>query len=210
MTIYHKIETPFTRDMEGTKKLVEGSFRNECVEYLKDNEWTFTEKVDGTNIRVIWDGHKVRFAGRSDNADIHGTLIERLQEYFQGNTNEELFEEKFGETPVVFYGEGYGGKIQKGSAYRPTPDFIMFDVKVGDIWLERENILEIAKAFNVDVVPVLVEGTIEDAVGYMKTKPNSVVAKEDKVMEGLIGTPNARLTDFRGNRIITKIKECDF
>jgi len=210
MTIYHKIETPFTRDMEGTKKLIEGTYRNECVDFLKDNRWIFTEKVDGTNIRVIWDGHKVSFAGRSDNADIHGLLIEKLQDYFQGNTNEEIFEEKFGETPVVFYGEGFGGKIQKGSAYRPTPDFIMFDVKVGDTWLERENVDEIATAFSVETVPILLEGTIAEAVEYMKKKPNSVVAFEEKIMEGLIGTPGARLTDFRGNRIITKIKECDF
>ena len=35
--IYQKIETLYKRDMEGTKKLIEGSFRNELVEYLKDN-----------------------------------------------------------------------------------------------------------------------------------------------------------------------------
>ena len=44
--------------MEGNKKLIEGKFRNECVEYLKDNDWIFTEKIDGTNVRVHWDGHK--------------------------------------------------------------------------------------------------------------------------------------------------------
>lgn len=44
MVTYTKIETLFNRDMEGTKKLIEGNFRNETVEYLKDNEWEFTEK----------------------------------------------------------------------------------------------------------------------------------------------------------------------
>ena len=39
--------------MDGNKKLIEGRFRNPLVEYLKDNEWVFTEKVDGTNIRVF-------------------------------------------------------------------------------------------------------------------------------------------------------------
>ena len=48
MVTYTKIETLFNRDMEGTKKLIEGNFRNETVEYLKDNEWEFTEKIDGT------------------------------------------------------------------------------------------------------------------------------------------------------------------
>lgn len=27
-------------------------------DYLKDNTWIFTEKVDGTNIRIMWDGGK--------------------------------------------------------------------------------------------------------------------------------------------------------
>lgn len=31
MVEYLKIETPFNRDMEGTKKLIEGDWRNETV-----------------------------------------------------------------------------------------------------------------------------------------------------------------------------------
>ena len=37
MIEYIKIETPFERDVDGTKKLVEGKYRNETIEYLKDN-----------------------------------------------------------------------------------------------------------------------------------------------------------------------------
>lgn len=40
---YHKIETLFKRDMEGTKKLIEGKFRNSLIEYIKDCEWFFTK-----------------------------------------------------------------------------------------------------------------------------------------------------------------------
>lgn len=209
MKEYHKIETLFERDMEGNKKLIEGKFRNECVEYLKDNQWIFTEKVDGTNVRVHWDGHKVSFGGRTDNAQMPMPLMERLKELFEGNTNEELFEQKFGENPVTFYGEGYGGKIQSGSLYKETQDFILFDVMVGDTWLQRENVEDIAKSFGLDVVPVILEGTIQEAVDLVKTKPDSPIGK-GKLSEGLVGTPKARLTDFRGNRVIVKIKECDF
>ena len=56
MVEYNKIETVFNRDTTGTKKLIRGDWRNEAVEYLKDSKWQFTEKFDGTNIRVIWDG----------------------------------------------------------------------------------------------------------------------------------------------------------
>lgn len=58
MKEYTKIETVFERDMEGTKKLIEGKYRNETVAYLKDNEWICTEKIDGTNIGVIGTGTK--------------------------------------------------------------------------------------------------------------------------------------------------------
>ena len=59
MANYIKIETPFERDMEGSKKLIEGKWRNETVEFLKDNLWDCTEKIDGTNIRVLWNGHSI-------------------------------------------------------------------------------------------------------------------------------------------------------
>lgn len=38
MKEYLKIETPFERDMNGSKKLIEGKWRNETVEFLKDCE----------------------------------------------------------------------------------------------------------------------------------------------------------------------------
>jgi hypothetical protein len=210
MKEYHKIETLFERDMEGSKKLIEGRFRNECVEYLKDNQWIFTEKIDGTNIRIFWDGHRVGIGGRTDNAQIPGDLVQYLHDLFMTPEAEQLFEQKFGQTEVYLFGEGYGGSIQSGGAYSKDKKFIMFDVMVGGTFLRREDVEEIAKAFNVKPVPIILEGTIQEAVDYVKTKPNSTITSEVKEMEGVVGTPKARLNDFRGNRIIVKIKVRDF
>jgi len=211
MKEYHKIETLFERDIEGTKKLIEGKFRNPAIEFLKDNQWQFTEKVDGTNIRVHWDGHKVMFGGRTDNAQLPIDLIYALNDLFLGIQNEELFEQKFGATEVTFYGEGYGEGIQKGGGlYRKGKGFILFDVVVGDVWLERENIEDIAKSFNVPVAPIVLTGTIQEAVDYVKAKPKCVIAEQEKEAEGLVGRPLVELTDRRGNRVIVKIKVCDF
>ena len=210
MKEYHKIETLFERDMEGSKKLIEGKFRNETVEYIRNLEWIFTEKIDGTNVRVHWDGHKVSFGGRTDNAQMPIPLLEKLQELFGGPVNEELFEQKFGESPVTFYGEGYGGKIQKGSGYKPTQDFILFDIMIGDIFLTRENIEEIAQSFSLQIVPVILKGTIADGVRYIQAKPKSLIAEQEIESEGLVGVPLVRMNDFRGNRIIVKIKTKDF
>lgn len=210
MKEYHKIETLFERDMEGTKKLIEGKFRNESVEYIKDNQWFFTEKVDGTNVRIHWDGHCVIFGGRTDNAQMPSPLIQALNKMFLGITNEQIFEQKFGATPVTLYGEGYGGKIQSGSKYEKEQTFILFDVMINDNWLKREDVEGIAQSFNVPVVPIVLKGNLKEGVEYIRTRPKSTVAKEEMEMEGIIGTPAVRLTDFRGNRVIVKIKSCDF
>jgi hypothetical protein len=211
MKEYHKIETLFERDMEGNKKLIEGKYRNPAVEFLKSNNWNFTEKIDGTNVRVHWDGHKVMFGGRTDAAQMPTDLMYALNELFLGITNEQLFEQKFGATPVTLYGEGYGEGIQKGGGlYRKGKGFILFDVLVDDLWLERENVEEIAKAFNLKTVPIVLTGTIQEAVDYVKTKPKCSVAEQEREAEGLVGRPVVEMKDRRGNRVIVKIKACDF
>ena len=167
MIEYNKIETLWKRDMEGTKKLLEGEFRNPTVEFLKDNIWQFTEKGDGTNIRVYWDGHTVTFGGRTERAQIPTHLLDYLLATFKTNEADQIFEEKFGETPVILFGEGYGPKIQKGGGlYRDTVSFILFDVYISGNYQSRETVEDVAKSFGIDVVPIILEGTIE---AYGKT-----------------------------------------
>ncbi len=211
MTEYTKINTIFERDMEGSKKLIEGKFRDEAVEYLKDNTWVFTEKIDGTNIGVVWDGHTITFQGRTEKAQIPAKLVNRLKELFDSNEVEELFEQKFGETNVILFGEGFGAGIQRGGNYLPDcVDFILFDVYLPNknLWLKRDAIEEIAKAFNIRVVPIILEGTIDEAVAYVKEKHQSTIGTAP--MEGLVGKPKVDMLSRMGDRLIVKIKVCDF
>lgn len=211
MNEYTKIETLYQRDMEGTKKLIEGKFRNETIEYLKDNEWECTEKIDETNIGIVWDGHKISYQGRTERAQIPTHLMNKLLELFGGNDNEELFEQKFGEMQVILFGEGYGAKIQKGGGnYRSDASFILFDVYLPEqnLWLKRDAIEDIAKTFNIEVVPIVMTGTLQQAVDYVKSKPKSTIGKAD--MEGLVCKPRVDMLDRMGRRLIVKIKVCDF
>ena len=210
MIPYIKIETPYNRDTEGTKKLIEGNFRNQTVEFLKDAEWVCTEKIDGTNIGISWDGHKVSYQGRTEKAQIPSTLMNKLIELFGGATNEELFEQKFGEMPVILFGEGYGAGIQKGGKYRKDMSFILFDVFLPEqnLWLTRDSVEDIARAFNIDVVPIVMTGTIDQAVEFVKTNPQSTIGTAP--MEGLVCRPKVELRDRMGRRVIVKIKACDF
>lgn len=209
MREYHKIETLFERD-EKTKKLIVGKFRNPTIEYLKDNIWTFTEKVDGTNIRVLWNGHNVEFGGRTDNAQIPAPLINRLNELFGGETNAQMFEQKFGETQVELFGEGYGAKIQNGGMYRDDVDFILFDVMIGENYQPRESVEDIARYFGIDIVPIVLEGTLQDGIDYVLTNRKSLIAKNGGEIEGLVGRTKIETCDRTGKRNIIKIKYRDF
>lgn len=211
MNEYTKIETIFERDMEGSKKLIEGKFRNETVEFLKDNQWICTEKIDGTNIGIVWDGHKVSYQGRTERAQIPAHLMNKLIEMFSGETNEELFEQKFGETQVILFGEGYGAKIQKGGGnYRSDVSFILFDVYLPEqnLWLKRDALEDIARTFGVDIVPIVLTGTLHEAVDFVKQKPKSTIGVAD--MEGLVCKPAVDMLDRMGRRVIVKVKVRDF
>jgi hypothetical protein len=194
--------------MEGTKKLIEGEFRNPTIEFLKDNIWSFTEKIDGTNIRVFWDGHSIHFGGRTDKAEIPVPLLDYLKSTFDNNETEQIFEEKFGETPVILFGEGYGPKIQNGGTYRDTVSFILFDVLIGNNYQPRSLVEDMATALDIDIVPVIFEGTLQEGVDFVKRSPNSTFGTAN--MEGLVGRPKVELRDRCGKRIIVKIKVEDF
>lgn len=209
MDEYEKIETLFVRDST-TKRLVEGQYRSGAVEYLKDNAWRFTEKVDGTNTRVIWDGYRVSFAGRTANSQMPQKLTDRLNALFGRADNEQLFEQKFGSKSVIIFGEGYGAGIQNGGLYRNDIDFMPFDVKVDGKYLSLEDVKEVSGYFNLKPAPIVLTGTIEDGVKYVKSHPHSLVAQSGAYMEGLVGRPSVDLQNEFGNRIIVKIKYRDF
>lgn len=205
---YHKIQTIFKRDPETNyKTLLEGKFSEPHFEYLKDNLWTFTEKVDGMNIRIMLNEGRVYFGGRTDNAQIPAPLVNRLNELFMPLRDKLL--SQFGDAPTCLYGEGYGGKIQKaGSTYGKTQDFVLFDVKVDNWWLERSNVNEIAWKFGLGIVPIVGMGTIDQMVGLVKDGLTSRWG--DFLAEGIVARPAVELFARSGKQIITKLKTKDF
>lgn len=210
MKTYEKIETIFERDIEGTKQLIWGKYRNETVEFLKDMRWEWTEKVDGTNIRVYWDGHSVTFGGRTERASIPAPLVNRLNELFGGEENAQMFEQLYGDREVILFGEGYGKGIQAaGKAYKPDGvDFILFDVMIGDNYQPRHVVIQASNAFRINAVSIVGTGTLEDAVQFVFEHPKSTLG--DVEMEGIVCRPEVELRDRCGNRVIVKIKWNDF
>lgn len=230
MTTYPKINAPFKRYTSGPNKgkLIVGDWSVPEFEYLAANEWYFTEKVDGTNIRVylrrVDDCLMVTYRGRTDNADIPLPLMEHLEEVFptdflwRRDMSRPAFFERHDVvhqwmvdnnlTEVVLYGEGYGPKIQNGGKYRSDPSFVLFDVKVGPWWLSRDNVNDVAKKLEIDSVPVIGRGTLNDAFELVR---NGLVSEwGDFEAEGVVARPVVPLFNNKGERITTKVKSVDF
>jgi len=209
MKEYHKIQTVFKRDPETKFRTLLPEYSLPEFEYLKDNEWIWTEKIDGTNIRVMWDGADVTFGGKTDKADIPSHLLEVLDDIFKAP---EMYK-KFGvDGDVCLYGEGYGMKIQKGGNYIPDrSSFILFDCKIGPWWMDRDSLEDISQSLGIGLVPIIGNGTLDEAVEYCKAGYKSTIAdNKDYDAEGLVLKPSIELSTRGGQRIISKIKAKDF
>ena len=208
MSEYHKIQSIFKRDMTSKRKtLIEGDWTLPEFEYLAGNAWTFTEKVDGTNIRVIFKDGRITFGGRTDDAQIPAQLVARLNERFLPLAAK--LGEVFQDGSAVLYGEGYGAKIQKGGGnYRADQDFVLFDVRVGQWWLQRADVHDVAQKLGLDAVPVIGEGTLHDAVAWAKRGIRSTWG--DFEAEGIVARTKTELMSRGGHRLVAKIKCRDF
>lgn len=180
---------------------------------LKDIEWIGTEKVDGTNIRIYWDGHEIQVAGRTDKAQIPTHLMEYLSNTFLTKEMEYVFEQMFGEKETYLFGEGYGYKIQaNGDKYfidRKQVGFILFDVNINGFDLSRDNVNGIAEKLGLDVVPVVFRGTLDEAIDFVKQHPQSNLGDWSHEMEGLVLQPSIQLYDYQHKLIKCKCKYRD-
>ena len=221
-TNYQKINTLFKRDEK--KVIIPSQFTCEEFYELKDVKWECTEKIDGTNIHVDIEYSTERglwfsFQGRTDNAVIPSHLLKKLHEIFTEDVIMSTFNQQFASVSedetlrISIYGEGYGMKIQKGGEnYIPNGvGFILFDVKVGQWWLGRENLEDIASKLNIPIVPLIGYMTLQEAIEFVSKGFNSIVSQtKNHGAEGLVLKTKSGLLFRNGKRIITKIKTCDF
>lgn len=235
---YQKINTLFKRDENNL--IIPTEYCQAEFNYLKDLKWECTEKIDGTNMRVIitpiysqkylenanvfvdaFAEFKIEFKGKTDDAIIPKHLLAKMQEIFTKSKVYEAFAEHYvlndgnfekNLNPIILYGEGYGVKIQNGGNYISNGvDFILFDVKIGDFWLLRNSCEDIARSLNINIVPLVGLMTIPEAIEYVKKGFVSNISENRSYMaEGLVLKTPMGLMDRRGNRLIVKIKYKDF
>lgn len=219
MAEYQKIQTLFKRDERNI--IIPDQFTYPEFEVLKDLKWECTEKIDGTNIRIELessgnpeDGIIMSFKGRTDKAVIPEHLLTKLNWLFDREHLMEVLNitDETQDCNITLYGEGYGAKIQKGGNYISNDvNFILFDVKIGKWWLDRESIKDIADKLGINVVPLIGYMTIPEAIEYVKKGFKSTIAEnKDYDAEGLVLKTPCGLLKRDGERLITKIKTVDF
>lgn len=196
-------------------------------------EVTKEEVLDYTMDPSVLKGVKfnIRIAGKTDNVQIPKNLLKHMQEKY---TNEKILGalglkefipvsewksmynwDDYSKIPSIYtiYGEGYGEGIQSDGWYiKGGNEFIVFDVKVNDIYLKTEARDEIATKLGAPIVPFKGYFTLDEAIDYVRKGFRSVVAEspEVKMAEGLVLRTDLGLRNRMGNRLIVKIKYEDF
>lgn len=194
---------------DGRQSFIIGNYADECFGNIK--KWSVEEKVDGTNIRIIFENGSVRFGGRTKDAQIPCHLLDYLQENFTSSLMQSIFKNDDGSFPyVILFGEGYGQKIQSGGNYRKDPGFILFDVFVSRWWLQRESVKEIADKLNIQMVPQIGVMTEEEIIDFVKSKPLSRCSMNPQMMEGIIARPEPLMMKRNGQPIMFKLKCKEF
>lgn len=205
---YPKINTLWKRDEKDKFNIIVGDYS--CDEFASISKWHITEKIDGTNIRILYNGEEPIFYGRTDEAQIPPFLLECLKKTFTKDILSKQFPEA--KDGILLYGEGYGNKIQSaGKKYRKDNSFILFDANIGGWWLEPGKVKQLAKELGIDYVPELrVVNSIQEAIDYLKEKHKSKISQEELTAEGIVARSYPLMLFRDGSPIMWKLKVKDY
>lgn len=118
------------------------------------------------------------------------------------------------EAPVYIYGEYYGQGIQKcGGRYHDHNDFRVFDIDAQGWWVPSDIRNAWCKQLGLKTVPFIGIRTIPEFEKMVMDGFTTLVdgVKDPTLIEeGIVARPVIPIKDSRGNRIIVKIKYCDY
>ena len=179
------------------------------------------EKIHGTSAHL-------KFKRTYGTASDEGTAkIDTHLTYFSGGENHTNFVALFNEEAlktafqamgveeVTIYGEAYGGKCQgMRETYGDKLRFIVFDVQVGDCWLNVSKAEKVALDFGLDFVFYEEIDTEIAALDAARDRDSTQAIRNGcgpgKKAEGVVLRPLIELTKNNGDRIIIKHKRDDF
>lgn len=186
---------------------IENLYKPRAQDILLFRECYALEKIHGTSAHIAL--HSVR--------DIT---------YFSGCVSQQRFEDLVSPTieaaivsevdvdlaqGVTLYGEAYGGSCMKMSnTYGKDLKFVVFDVKIGDCWLDVPNANDVAHKFGLAFVDYVKISSDIRTIDAQRDRP-SVQARlngmgTDKKREGIVLRPLHEMTRSNGTRVMSKHK----
>jgi len=166
------------------------------------------EKIHGTSAHVAWRNSKVSlYSG--------GEKHERFAALFNTDELAAKFTEVFGDKPVCLYGECYGGKMQgMSSTYGTSTRFVVFDVKIDDVWLDVPKAAAVAERFGLEFVHYVEVPTDLEVIDAERDADSVQAVRNGQgaghKREGIVLRPPFEVITNNGERVIAKHKRDDF
>jgi len=180
------------------------------IDIMNFKECYALEKIHGTSAHIGWnhEHQEIRyFSG--------GEKHEKFVKLFDHAHLKTRFCQEFPDVNVVLHGEAYGGKQQGMSeTYGKELKFIVFDVKIGETWLDVINAEDVTKKMGLEFVDYVQIKTDLELIDAERDKPSTQAKRngvvEDKLREGVVLRPLTECTKSNGKRIIVKHKRDEF
>lgn len=186
---------------------IENLYKNQTIQLFR--RCYALEKIHGTSAHVAWRG-----SGEGTALGVHfhsgGETHKNFVALFDAEALAAGFE-AMGHPEVIVFGEAYGGKQQAQShRYGKQLRFIVFDVKVGDHWLDVPNAKQVAARLGLEFVHYEEVDTDIESLNAQRDAP-SVQARRngiegDQMREGVVLRPLREFRDTNGDRIVSKHK----
>ncbi|KKN89774.1 hypothetical protein LCGC14_0236200 [marine sediment metagenome] len=191
---------------------IDNLYKNQDI--LLFRECYALEKIHGTSAHISW-------------KEVRGIISPSPLSFFAGGCKHETFislfdqddlEKRFealGLPEVVVFGEAYGGKIQgMQETYGDQIKFIVFEVKIGDMWLSVPQAADVALQLNLEFVHYARVSTdievLNSLRGAFSVQAGRNLGKMDKRREGIVLRPLIEVRKNNGKRIIAKHKSDEF
>lgn len=178
-----------------------------------------TEKIHGTNVRIMWSPKNggLVLGSRENIIYKDGNRAGELYGFTEFMTNHPVLENFFHNSAefddYVFYGEFYGSSIQKGVKYADQKQLRIFDVRKPDgDFVDWEDVKSICAKVGFDVVPEIDIGIFD--ISYLESVRDniSVVGKQNgfeeanNTWEGIVLKPTRMQRDRHGEWMMAKYK----
>lgn len=218
---YPKITSPFKRTDNKSKTVNTSVWFDDYAKFFGESGLPFysTEKVDGTNLNIVYDGNHIQYTGHTDKTSWNPEVEEWIKSKFQTPEFEQMCEQRFGENEIKLCGELIGPKIQNNFYKLEDYKFILFDIHndTSNIWWNRQNVEENAKELNLDIAPLIggtnfidlsseSKNTLRGWTNLLQNAEFKSKINEDIEIEGFVVRPLMEILKANGERVIYKIK----